>query len=68
MSTRYRIVNTWNAGKGGREVVYTSTETSDKGHNQCFVWIHHNTPFSFDEATKHQGYVVEPVAIEEDQQ
>jgi len=52
----YRLVNTWNGGKGGRVEILTGT------HNECFEWVINHTPFSFHEATTNQGYVVEPVA------
>jgi hypothetical protein len=58
---KYRIVNTWNGGKGGRKIEFVSTEEGEAGHNQCFKWIHRHTPFSFSEATGGQGYVIEPV-------
>jgi len=58
---RYRIVNTWNGGKGGREVVFESTKEDTEGHNECFKWVHNNTPFSFEEAIKRQGYVIEEI-------
>lgn len=61
MSTRWRIVNTWNGGAGGRVVCFTSEAGGDAGHNECFAWMHQHTPFSFSEATTNQGYVVEPV-------
>jgi hypothetical protein len=53
----YQIVNTWNGGKGGREIVFTGT------HNECFEWILKNTPFSFHEATTNQGYIVEEAPL-----
>jgi hypothetical protein len=48
----FDLIDTWNGGKGGERVVYTGTE------NACFEWVHANTPFSFSEATKRQGYVL----------
>lgn len=58
---KWQIVNTWNGGKGGQVIVYTSENEGDAGHNECFSWIQVNTPFSFEEATRHQGYIVQPV-------
>jgi hypothetical protein len=57
---RFRIINTWNGGAGGLVVVFTSKDTGPAGHNECFKWIHRNTPFSFSEAITRQGYKVEP--------
>jgi hypothetical protein len=59
---KWQIVNTWNGGKGGRKIVFTSKEEGPAGHNECFEWIHRHTPFSFHEAVTNQGYVVEEVA------
>lgn len=42
--------------------MFVSTKEGDAGHNECFAWIHHNTPFSFSEAISRQGYVVEHLA------
>ena len=58
---RWQIVNTWNGGKGGRRIEFTSSAIGDAGHNECFKWILDHTPFSFDMATRHQGYEVLPV-------
>ena len=58
---RWQIVNTWNGGKGGRVAVFTSISAGTAGHNECFVWLQRNTPFSFSEATSRQGYVLEQV-------
>lgn len=58
---RWQIVNTWNGGKGGRVVEFTSKGTGVDGHNECFKWVLDHTPFSFSEATTHQGYTVEQV-------
>lgn len=55
----WRVVDTWNGGKGGRTVRFTSTETGNAGYNQCFEWIHNNTSFSVSEATTNQGYLIE---------
>lgn len=62
----FRIVNTWNGGAGGRKAVFTSMKKGDDGHNECFEWIHKNTPFSFHEATINQGYVVEECELMEE--
>ena len=62
---RWQIVNTWNGGEGGRVVCFISKNVGDEGHNECFKWIHHNTSFSFSEATKRQGYKVEKFAVVE---
>jgi hypothetical protein len=56
----WRVLNTWNGGTGGITVRFTSTKTGNDGHNECFQWIHDHTPFSFYEATTHQGYKIEP--------
>lgn len=61
---RWAIVDTWNGGKGGRKIVFVSTMVENAGHNQCFEWIHRHTPFSYNEATKNQGYSVEPAPTE----
>lgn len=58
---RWRLVNTWNGGAGGRVVVFTSTALGNEGHNECFKWVHDHTPFSFHAATHGQGYVMEQV-------
>jgi hypothetical protein len=58
---RWRIVNTWNGGAGGERVVFTSAAVGNAGHNECFEWMHRNTPFSLHEATVNQGYRVEEV-------
>ena len=60
---RWRIVNTWNGGKGGRVVVFVSTEVDDAGHNECFAWVHNNTPFSFSESRR-QGLICEQIPAE----
>lgn len=62
-NNRWRVVNTWNGGKGGRVVAFESSATGDNGHNECFLWVHRNTPFSFHEATTRQGYVVEQIPV-----
>ena len=59
MSPRFQIVDTWNGGKGGRRVLFTSESTGVDGENECFAWILNHTPFSNHEATTRQGYVVE---------
>ena len=58
---RWQIINTWNGGAGGIVLCFTSKQTGDAGHNECFKWIHDHTPFSFSEATTHQGYKIDPV-------
>ena len=60
-----QVINTWNGGKGGRQVVFETPLAADAGRDACFVWIHNNTPFSFYEATNNQGYVVEDLREEE---
>ena len=62
----WRIVDHWRGGKGplGSKdlpalVVFTSNAAGNAGHNECFVWVHRHTPFSFAAATKDQGYTVE---------
>lgn len=64
---RFRIVNTRNGGAGGRKVEYETKECGVAGGNECLKWVHDNTSFSFDEAIRNQGYVVEPFqSIEEE--
>jgi hypothetical protein len=58
---RWRVVDRWNGGAGGAVVRFTSKSRGTEGHNECFVWIHRNTPFSFHEAVTRQGYHVEQV-------
>ena len=57
---RFRIVNTWNGGEGGRKVVFESKRAGVDGHNECFKWIHDHTSHSFDSAVRDQGYDIEP--------
>ena len=57
---RWQIINTWNGGKGGEKVVFTSESSGAAGHNECFLWVLKNLPFSFHEATTNQGYKVVP--------
>lgn len=54
---RWVVINTWNGGAGGRVVGFVSSVEGDAGHNECFEWIHMNTPY---EAVTHQGYKIEP--------
>jgi hypothetical protein len=56
---RWRIVNTWNGGAGGRVVVHTSSATGHAGYDECMKWIHTNTSFSFHQAITYQGYKLE---------
>ena len=58
--SKYQIINTWNGGKKGRVVEFTSEEEDVEGRNECFIWILGHTPFSFHEATTNQGYEVIP--------
>lgn len=60
-SSRWRVVNTWNGGALGRVVVFTSTATGEAGHNECFAFLIRHQSASFDNATTHQGYDVEPI-------
>jgi hypothetical protein len=64
MDKRWRVINTWNGGKGGRVVEFTSESTGDAGHNECFTYLHKTTSFSFHEATTRQGYEVMEVEPE----
>jgi hypothetical protein len=57
---RYRVLNTWNGGAGGVVEEFRSAGEGDAALNECFAWILNNTPFSYYEATTHQGYRVEP--------
>ncbi len=57
---RWQIVDTWNGGEGGRKVVFTSAQTGNEGHNECFAWVHRNRSQSFDWETRHGGLKVEP--------
>lgn len=57
---RYAVINTWNGGVGGRVLMFVSEKRGVEAQNECFEWIHKNTPFSFQEAVTHQGYKVEP--------
>jgi hypothetical protein len=57
---RWAIIDTWNGGAGGRVMRFVSSGGGAVGHNECFKWIHDNTPFSFYEAVTHQGYKIEP--------
>lgn len=63
---RWAVINTWNGGSLGRKVVFVSDDNMPTGHNQCFAWILHNTPFSFHEATTNQGYLVQLIDPDHD--
>lgn len=50
---------TWDKSLGKNERRITTHFVGTE--NECFEWIHKNTSFSFDMATKHQGYKLVPV-------
>ena len=49
----YELIDTWDGGSGNPTVVWTGC-TPDG----AIVWVLSHTPFSYREATTHQGYVL----------
>jgi len=59
---KYTLIEDRQWNDEGIKVVFTGT------HNECFIWIHKNTPFSFHEAIANQGYSIVEVKDEEDEE
>ena len=60
---RYELVDDWNGGTHTRRVCL-----ADCTPDEAFHWILDNTPYSWDQAVRRQGYMLRKLSPDDDEE